>query len=62
VALYPSVPIKKAIPAMVDIINYDFDAVSTRTKLTIEDIRALMTLCLSKCYFFWEDQFYEDFR
>ena len=59
VALYPSVPIKKAIPAMVDIINSDFESVSTRTKLTIEDIRALMTLCLSKCYFFWENQFYE---
>ena len=59
VALYPSVPIKKAILAMVDIINSDFEAVTTRTKLTIEDIRALMTLCLSKCYFFWEEQFYE---
>ena len=57
VALYPSVPIKKAIPAMVDIINSDFESVSTRTKLTIEDIRALMTLCLSKCYFFWKINF-----
>ena len=59
VALYPSVPIKRAIIAMVDILNSDFEAVSTRTKLSMKEIKTLMELCLSKCYFFWEDKFYE---
>ena len=58
VALYPSVPIKKAVDVMVDIINNDMDDVSLRTKLSIDDIRSLLKLCLSKCYFLWNDKLY----
>ncbi|XP_066916006.1 uncharacterized protein [Clytia hemisphaerica] len=29
-----------------------------RTKLTVEDIRTLIELCLSKCYFLWNDKLY----
>ena len=58
VALYPSVPIKKAIAAMMDIINADFDDISLQTKLNIDDIQSLITLCLSKCYFLWDDKMY----
>ena len=59
VALYPSVPIKKAIVAMVDLLTSDLTSVKERTMLEIEDIRELLTLCLSKCYFFWEGNYYE---
>jgi len=59
VALYPSVPIKKAIVSMVDILNSDFENVRERTKLEIEDIRQLLTLCLIKFYFFWEGEYYD---
>jgi len=58
VALYPSVPIKKAIDVMVDIINNDMEDVQLRTKLSINDIRKLLQLCLSKCYFLWNDKLY----
>ena len=30
-----------------------------RTKLSILDIRTLIKLCLSNCYFLWEDKIYQ---
>ena len=59
VALYPSVPIAKAIDVMMDIISDDFEDVKTRTNLDISDIRILLQLCLAKCYFLWQDELYE---
>jgi len=56
--LYPSVPIGKAITCVVDIINDDFTDVKTRTNLTIVDIKILLELCLSKCYFLYENAIY----
>ena len=58
VALYPSVPIKKAIDVIMQLLQEDWEDVSTSTKLTIEDIRKLLDLCLSTCYFFLENDFY----
>ena len=58
VNLYPSVPIGKAITAMLDMINEDFTDVKTRTKLTIVDIKILLELCLSKCYFLYGNHIY----
>ena len=58
VNLYPSVPIKKAISAMIELINEDFQDIQTRTKLTVADIKILLELCLGKCYFLWEDKIY----
>ena len=49
VALYPSVPIKKAIDVIMDIVNCNFDLISCNSKLTVDDIRILIQLCLSKC-------------
>ena len=58
VALYPSVPIKKAIDVIMQLLQEDWEDVRTSTKLTIEDIRKLLDLCLSTCYFLWENEFF----
>ncbi|XP_057316789.1 uncharacterized protein LOC130657810 [Hydractinia symbiolongicarpus] len=57
VNLYPSVPVKEAIYVIIEILAAD-DEKRMRTKLTLEDIRLLIELCLSKCYFIWEDKIY----
>ena len=44
---------------MIDLINNDIDSVQERTKLNVEDIKALLELCLSRCYFLWNDILYE---
>jgi len=59
VALYPSIPIKKATDAITDIIHSDFDDVEQRTKLELADIRSLIELCLSKCYFLYDNEIYQ---
>ena len=43
---------------MLDIIKNDGD-VLRKTKLKLKDIKVLIELCLSKCYFLWENQFHE---
>ena len=58
VNLYPSVPINKATTVIVDILNSDPE-LSERTKLTINEIKTLIELCLSKCYFLWNGKMYE---
>lgn len=58
VALYPSVPIKRAIDAIMIILENDLLDLRSRTKLDMDDIRELLQLCLSKCYFLWNDKFY----
>jgi hypothetical protein len=59
VALYPSVPIKKAINVIMDIVNCNFDLISCNSKLTVDDIRILIQLCLSKCYFIWDGTMFD---
>ena len=59
VALYPSVPISKAVDAIMEIVQADYDDVKKRTRLTLDDIRILIQLCLSKCYFLYNDSIYE---
>ena len=39
-------------------ISADFDEISKRTKLSKKDIRELIELCLSKCYFLWRNRIY----
>ena len=58
VNLYPSVPLKKATLVILDIIR-EHPGVLTNTKLTIDDIKTLIELCLSKCYFLWNDEIHE---
>ena len=57
-ALYPSVPIKKAIDAIMDMLQADFDSVSSRTNLSLLDIKNLLELCLGTCYFMFDDHIY----
>ena len=58
VNLYPSVPVDEAIAIMVDTLRSDH-SIKQRCKLTINEIKELIELCLSKCYFLWNDVFYE---
>ena len=56
VNLYPSVPLDKAIPTMLDQLKNDYNELKTRTKLTLVDIHKLLEVCLSECYFIWENK------
>jgi hypothetical protein len=57
VALYPSIPIEKAIEVMTDIIVSDINEMKKRAKLSIHDCK-MMELSLSLCYFLWKDKIY----
>ena len=57
VNLYPSVPIKEAIDIVAEMLKSDL-SLGQRTKLSVDDLRQLMELCLSKCYFLWNDKIY----
>ena len=56
VNLYPSVPLKEATSVMIDILNNDFDSIKQDTKLEISEIKMLIELCLSVCYFIWNNE------
>ena len=55
VNLYPSVPLKEATVVILDILNQDPD-LERYTKLRISEIKVLIELCLSKCYFIWNEE------
>ena len=57
VNLYPSVPVKEATDIIIEILSTDPE-LTKRTKLSLADIRSLIDLCLSKCYFLWEEKIY----
>ena len=56
VNLYPSVPINKALDVLIDQLNNDKDDLMKRSKLCLKDIYKLAELCLSKCYFLWNNE------
>ena len=56
VNLYPSVPIKESIEVLVEQLNQDRVKLQKQTKLKINEIKELLELCLSKCYFLYDDQ------
>ena len=58
VNLYPSIPLKEGTDIILDIITND-EELTQRTKLTIKEIKMLIELCLSKCYYLWNDMIYE---
>ena len=58
VNLYPSVPLKEATEVIIRILSND-DELRNRTKLQTNEIKSLIELCLSKCYFLWNDTMYE---
>jgi len=55
VNLYPSVPLKEATNVILDILSKDPE-LSKRTKLMIPEIKMILELCLSTCYFIWYDE------
>ena len=56
VAMYPSVPIKKATDVIMDMLKVDIDNVRTRTPLNLKHIKLLMDLCLDNSYFLWNNE------
>ena len=54
VNLYPSIPIKESIEIILEQLQTD-DSLSTRTKLTITDIKKLLDVCLSDCYYLFNN-------
>ena len=58
VNLYPSVPVKEATEVLVDQLNKDKD-LKQHTKLTIKEIKSLIDICLSRCYFIWNNEIHE---
>ena len=54
VALYPSVPVKKAIANLMDILKADEQAFLTRTVFRLDHIKDLLEVCLWKSYFLWD--------
>ena len=55
VNLYPSIPLEKVIDVIVEYLKNDFNNVRTRTKLTLVDIHQLIDLCVSECYFLYNN-------
>ena len=58
VNLYPSVPLKKAIEVFISILSND-EELNKHTKLHIAEIKELVELCLSKCYFLWNNEIHQ---
>ena len=56
VALYPSIPIKKAINNLIDILKKDRNEFKKRTIFTLKHIKLLIEVCLYKSYFLWNDK------
>ena len=56
--LYPSVPLREATNVILDLLNNDND-LKQRTKLTITEIKTLIDLCLSVCYFIWNNEIHK---
>ncbi len=58
VNLYPTVPLKKATEVVLDLLKEDND-LKKYTKLTMSELKQLLELCLSKCYFVWNSEIHE---
>ena len=56
VALYPSVPVKKAINNLMDMLQDDYEDFKTRTILELKHVKQLLEVCLDKSYFLWNKQ------
>ena len=53
--LYPSIHIDKSIDVILQQLSEDYEDLKTRTKLTLVDIQQLIELCVSECYFLWDN-------
>ena len=56
VSLYPSLPTNKALNVLIDLLDNDNDDLIERTKFRLKDIYEIAELCLSKCYFLWNNE------
>ena len=59
IALYPSIPIKKATTVILEIIRNDFDDFKTRTPLGLIHIGKLINLCMENSYFLWNGRIHK---
>ena len=57
VNLYPSVPLKEARDKTLDMLIKDKEY-EQKTKLIVTGIQILIDLCLSRCYFLWNNKIY----
>ena len=53
--LYPSIHIDKAIDVIIQQLSEDYEDLKTRTKLKLVNIQQLIKLCVSECYFLWDN-------
>ena len=53
--LFQSIPIDKAIDAIPQQLSEDYEDLKARTKLTLVDIQQLIEVCVSECYFLWDN-------
>ena len=53
---YLSIPINKALNVLTDQLNNDKNDLIKRTKLCLSDIYELPEFCLSKSYFWWNNE------
>ena len=53
--LYQSIHIDKAIDVVLQQLSQNYEGLKTRTKLTLVDIQQLIELCVSECYFLWDN-------
>ena len=56
VALYPSVPVQKAINNLMDMLNEDINDFKTRTVFKLNHIKKLLEVCLYKSYFMLDNE------
>lgn len=59
VNLYPSVPIKESIDVLISQLEEDRENLKNQTKLQINEIKELLELCLSKCYFLYNGEIHK---
>ena len=55
VNLYPSVPLKEATKVILDLLKED-QSYSNYTRLKINEIKEMIELCISRCYFIWNQE------
>ena len=55
VKLYPSVPLDRSIQVIIEFLQDDHTELKKRTKLNLTDMQQLLELCLSECYFLYNN-------
>ena len=53
--LYPSIPIDKVIDLILQQLSEDYEDLKTRMKPTLVNIQQQIEVCVSECYFLWDN-------